>query len=731
MSQQYSLQVLKYKFANNIATELNKNSFTKNFWPVVYVLSNEGKKRAYVGETADAQKRMATHLKHGSKGQLASAHIISSDTFNKSATLDIESKLIRYMAADGVFKLMNGNLGLAGHNYYQKDELYSQLFIDIWDKLRGQGLVQHSMEYINNSDLFKYSPYKSLSHDQIDGLKAILKGILSKDTKSLLINGGAGTGKSVLATFLFKLLKSGDNDLNFGEFSDDEKEIRLLVNELRQIYPDPKMALVVPMSSFRKTLKKAFAGVEGLSPKMVVGPSDISKETFDLILVDESHRLRKRVNLGAYFGAFDKAAFRLGLDKHNCDELDWVLQQSDKSIFFYDENQSIKPSDVDRSSFEKLEQDDRTKRLQLKSQFRVSAGNDYVDFVRGLLENDLKGSATFQPKNYELLLFDSAEALVEKINEKNEQHGLARLIAGYSWPWISNKDPSKFDIELGHLNLKWNSTSVDWINAPNSVAEVGCIHTTQGYDLNYAGIIFGHEIGYDPDKDEIVIYPDNYHDRNGKQSIEDPQLLKKYILNIYKTILLRGIKGTYIYACDKKLHEYLQKHIQLASAPEAQDTTTAEVIELQPYINSVPLYDLDAAAGDFSTLQQATHKKWLLVPEDVTASETLFACRVVGESMNRVIPNNSICLFRFERGGSRNGKIVLVEHSDNIEGDIGSNYTVKEYQSIKRESDDGWEHKEIHLIPSSNDPSFEPIVLKEEQSLEFRVIGEFVQVLKR
>jgi hypothetical protein len=98
--------------------------------------------------------------------------------------------------------------------------------------------------------------------------------------------------------------------------------------------------------------------------------------------------------------------------------------------------------------------------------------------------------------------------------------------------------------------------------------------------------------------------------------------------------------------------------------------------------------------------------------------------------MNRVIPNNSICLFRSERGGSRNGKIVLVEHSDAIDGDTGSNYTVKEYQSIKREGEGGWEHKEISLIPKSNDPSFEPIVLTEGQSSSYRVIGEFVRVLE-
>jgi len=96
------------------------------------------------------------------------------------------------------------------------------------------------------------------------------------------------------------------------------------------------MALVVPMSSFRDTLKKVFRSIKGLSAKMVVGPAEVSKTTYDIILVDESHRLRRRVNLGAYFGAFDKAAIRLGMDKMNSSQLDWIVKQSKKTLLFYD-----------------------------------------------------------------------------------------------------------------------------------------------------------------------------------------------------------------------------------------------------------------------------------------------------------------------------------------------------------------------------------------------------------
>ena len=433
------VKVNKYSFSDKTLTDFGTNTFAKNHWPLVYVLSDSKKNYAYVGETADALNRMATHLKHFEKKELTIAHLISSEKFNKSATLDVESRLIKYISADGKFKLMNGNLGLTDHNYYQKESVYSDLFSTVWDKLRQEGIAHHSIEHIDNSDLFKYSPYKSLSFDQRKGLISIINGLLGDDIENLVVTGGAGTGKSVLAIFLFKLLQPDNNDLNFQEFSDDEDELRDLVEQLRDKFPDPKMGLVVPMSSFRKTLKKAFANVSGLTSQMVIGPADVTKEEYDIILVDESHRLRKRVNLGAYFGAFDKAAEKIGFDKMNCDELDWILKQSKKAIFFYDESQTIKPSDANKSSFDTLKQSNSTKLMKLDSQFRVKAGNDYVRFVHNLLDNKLGDATGFSHKDYELTLFTSMSDFVVTIKDRERDFGLSRMIAGYSWNGYQKK----------------------------------------------------------------------------------------------------------------------------------------------------------------------------------------------------------------------------------------------------------------------------------------------------
>ncbi|HSD15583.1 MAG TPA: DNA/RNA helicase domain-containing protein [Flavobacterium sp.] len=728
MNLNHAFEIKSYDFNSNLHSEFQNSHYAKDLWPIVYILSDGNTKEAYVGETTDTYARMNSHLKSNAKNKLTTVHLIASEKFNKSATLDIESNLIKYISGDGQYKLINGNVGLANHNYYQKKEVYWDMFKSIWDRLRAEGISKHSIDYIDNSDLFKYSPYKTLTHEQKSGLLVIIKNLLNGDFKNIIVEGGAGTGKTILAIFLFKLLNSNNEDFNFKEFGDDESEFIRLIIELKLKYPNPKMALVVPMSSFRNTLKKVFKNIKGLSANMVIGPAEIIKDKFNIVIVDESHRLRRRVNLGAYYGAFDIVCEKLGLDKNNCSELDWVTRQADNAILFYDEDQSIKPSDVKKEDFDKLKLNPLTKIEYLKSQFRVKGGNDYVQYIDNLLNCKLESTyKKFDSKDYEFVLFDSIEDIVQEIKLRDKENGLSRLVAGYSWEWISNKNKDEFDIKIDDIKLKWNTVAVDWVNSINAVNEVGCIHTTQGYDLNYAGIIFGNEITYDKETDEIVILKENYFDKNGKQSINNPTELKDFILNIYKTIMLRGIKGTYIYVCDKNLREYFANHI-----PKFKTEKTIEYLQVDkviPFENSIPLYDLKAAAGNFSELQNVSDYEWISLPARYKPSEDLFACTVQGESMNKVIPNGSVCLFRKYTGGSREGRIVLVEHNSIQDPDFGSGYTVKEYRSKKNIENDKWSHYSITLKPLSMDSEFKDIELVEDELSSLKVIGVFECVL--
>jgi DUF2075 family protein len=200
--------------------------------------------------------------------------------------------------------------------------------------------------------------------------------------------------------------------------------------------------------------------------------------------------------------------------------------------------------------------------LKLVSQLRVKGGMDYINYVDNLLHLRLnKEDPKFKSDSYEFVLYDSLTELYSDLKKKEEAYGLCRLISGYSWPWESKKKDVP-DISIETLKLKWNTTNEDWINSPNAFSEVGCIHTTQGYDLNYTGIIFGKEITYNPISKKIKINASEYYDKKGKHGIDDPALLKEYILNIYKTMLLRGIRGTYVFVCDYHLREYFKNHIQ-------------------------------------------------------------------------------------------------------------------------------------------------------------------------
>lgn len=725
------VKINHYNFENSLFEDFSTNHFAKDLWPLVYILSDGDTKTAYVGETTDAYSRMGTHLKHKTKSRLTSVHLITSEKFNKSATLDIESNLIKYMSGDNKFTLLNGNLGLANHNYYQKKEVYWDIFNTIWNRLRAEGISKHSIEHIDNSDLFKYSPYKSLTKEQSQGLFQILQSLATGKYDNTIVEGGAGTGKTILAIFLFKILSSQLEDFSFKEFGAEENTYLDLVNQIKKVLPNPKMALVVPMSSFRTTLKKVFKNIKGLSASMVIGPAQVSKEKYDLLVVDESHRLRRRVNLGAYFGAFDKACIALNLNKHNASELDWVTMQSKHTVLFYDEGQSIKPSDAKKEQFDLIKRDKKTSILKLKSQFRVKGGNAYVEYIDSLLHDKLKvDSSKFNSKEYEFTMFDSLETMIEQIKLRDKESGLSRLIAGYSWEWKSNKDKNAFDIKIADVQLKWNGTSNDWINSDGAINEVGCIHTTQGYDLNYSGIIFGNEISFNPETKEIIVKEENYFDKNGKQSIKDPKELKSFILNIYKTIMLRGIKGTYIYVCDPLLKAHFESFVPKYKTNQVGLKTLFKTENIIPFENSIPIYSLKVAAGEFGEIQQVEDVQWLNIPEKIKPSKDLFACQVIGESMNKVIPNGALCLFRKYSGGSRNGQIVLVENTNMHDSDFGSCYTVKEYESKKYEDEDGWKHQSIILKPLSTYSSYENMVLEDQDLTTFKVIGTFECVLE-
>jgi DUF2075 family protein len=722
----------KYDFKKESLPKIEQNTWVKNQWPLVYFIQSDSKKLAYVGESTNAASRIKNHLVNPERCKLDKISIIGSDKFNKSATLDIESNLIQYITAEGTFELQNGNYGLINHKYYQQD-LYKNLFKEVWNKLVEKKIVTKSLTEIENSELFKYSPYKSLNEDQYQSVLEILNGLASKKSNQIFISGSAGTGKTILATYLMKLLVTVVENNQLEEFNDDELREINYIKAFQTKYPNAKIGLVVAMTSLRESLENVFKKIPGLKSSMIVNPSDTFKlkDKYDLLIVDEAHRLRQYKNI-SWMGAFKKNNQKLGLDDSGT-ELDWILANSKNQIFFYDSAQSVKPSDVDSKNFLKLLTNKSTLQLALKSQMRVNGGNNYIQFVDDLLHVKRSENSKYQEEKYELLIFDSFIDLHSELVKREHQFGLCRMIAGYAWQWLSNPklDPKPVsnvtDIDLDGLKFKWNSTDKDWINSENAFEEVGCIHTTQGYDLNYTAVIFGKEINYNKEKNVIEIDPKKYFDINGKKGISDPEQLKSYIINIYKTIMYRGIKGTFIYAYNKELRDYFKQHIQIFEKEIPFRIIRND--EVKPYVNCIPLIDISAAAGNFSDLQNHSELTWIEPPMNIAAKKGYFVCKVIGESMNKKIPNGSYCLFKQDEGGTRNGKIVLVESTNIKDSEFGSGYTVKEYHSKKKTSIDEWKNESITLKPLSNLANYFDIELSDDELINFRVVGIFEKVL--
>jgi hypothetical protein len=467
---------------------------------------------------------------------------------------------------------------------------------------------------------------------------------------------------------------------------------------------------------------------------MVIGPSDLSKTKYDIVFVDEAHRLRKRVNLTNY-ASFDNTARALGLIPNETDELEWTQLQSLKALYFYDPKQSIKPSDVNPEEFNKIKGSSNSKTVQLYSQFRSKGGNGYVKFVDDLLDQKITDAKyKYSSKNYDVLLFDNFKDFVSELRSKNTQHQLSRFVAGYGWQWISKNDKSKYDIVIDGLRFQWNHDNIEFILKDVNAEQIGCIHTTQGYDLNYVGLIFGPEIILNPQTNQIEILQENYYDTNGQNTITDINVLKQYIINIYKTIMLRGILGCYLYVSDENLRNYFKKHIYSFNENISPiiDTTETKEIKLIPFENSVPLYSLKVAAGEFKFNDNIPEENFILVPEGVKITKDHFACKIIGNSMNKIVQDGQIALFKWYNGGSRNGLMVIAEYYDHQDLDYGSCYTFKEYYSQKTINEESWHHEKIILKPKSFDSSYQDIVINPDSINEktFSVKGIFDRVIE-
>ena len=286
----------------------------------------------------------------------------------------------------------------------------------------------------------------------------------------------------------------------------------------------------------------------------------VKQNTYDVLLVDEAHRLNEKS------GIF-----------HNQGEnqIKEIINASLISVFFIDEMQKISSYDIGSvaeiiSWAERFGAD--IHQGKLLSQFRCNGSDGYMSFLDDVL--DIKHDYyTFDPEDYDIRVVDDPKAMMSEIKRLNLKDNKARMLAGYCWPWLSKKDRASQDIVIPSkdFSAQWNFSNTEtWAIDKDSVDQIGCIHTSQGLEFSYVGVIIGEDLRYENGR-VITDYKARAKSDQSLSGLKGPcgkgnqEALKQVdfiIRNTYRTLLSRAMKGCFVYCTDKALSNYLKQKIE-------------------------------------------------------------------------------------------------------------------------------------------------------------------------
>ncbi len=460
------------------------------------------------------------------------------------------------------------------HNYIEDNVIRNELYSDYLEKapvfLEGDAekeklrafikqFVKHGdkarvMYRINNG---RIRPSKNLADSMAKMLKgnsefvmiddqkivyetamALGKKSTSENKNVLIVEGGPGTGKSVVAVnLLVQLTKLG------------------LVTQYVTKNSAPR---AVYESKLTGTMRKTVIGNLFSGSGAYI---NVPKNTFDALVVDEAHRLNAKSGMFKNLGE---------------NQVKEIIEASKFSVFFIDEDQKVTWHDIGKK--DEIENwakniGAKVQTLELASQFRCSGSDGYLSWLDGVLQIKETANIALDNHGYDFQIIESPTELKEIIFEKNKERNKARLVAGYCWNWISKANKALMDIKIPEHNfaMQWNlnSDGMLWVMAPESVNEIGCIHTCQGLEVDYVGVIVGLDFVIRNGK--VITDPSKRarSDSSLKGYIRDskinPEMAKNkadaIIKNTYRTLMTRGMRGCYVYFVDKETEEYFKKEV--------------------------------------------------------------------------------------------------------------------------------------------------------------------------
>lgn len=482
------------------------------------------------------------------------------------------------------------------------------------------------------------------------------RGLHDGKKQTLIVNGGPGTGKSVLAINLLS------------EFT---------TQGLFSQYVTKNSA---PREVFKKKLKGHFRKV--FIDNMFKGSGgyyDCEPNSINVLIADEAHRLNEKSGLYSNLGV---------------NQIKEIINAAQFSIFFLDEDQRVTFKDIGHS--EEIQKwakqiGANVNVLDLKSQFRCNGSDAYLAFTDDLLQIRDTANPNLDGMDFEIRVVDSPNDLKNEIIRRNHDNK-ARIVAGYCWDWNSKNNRTAFDIEIQEFGFRaqWNlgSDGSLWAIAEGSVEQVGCIHTCQGLEFDYVGVIIGPDLVV---RDDIVV-TDGFKRSNNDQSIkgfksqfrENKELAESrvdaIIKNTYRTLMTRGQKGCFIYCTDYETNEYFKRRINALPKNELSKYfglkyPVKNASEVKPYIDSLPIYEIGKTEGHLK-YGNNLETDWVVLPEKYINTK-YFVARFSGKSNYSKVHSGDWCLFKLtdiangnERYMVRDGDTLALTENPSAESGV-------------------------------------------------------------
>ena len=374
-----------------------------------------------------------------------------------------------------------------------------------------------------------------------DAIRMAIDTLSVHEKNVLVVQGGPGTGKSVLAINLL---------------------VELTNRNITCFYVTKNAA---PRAVFRDKLKGSFKMTYINNLFQGSGQfTEAESNEVDCLIVDEAHRLNAKSGMFQNLGE---------------NQIKEIINASNFSIFFIDEDQKVTLKDigsVDEIKKYVKELNAGIKIVELESQFRCNGSDGYLAWLDNVL--DIRKTANFDGMDfdYDFRVVDNPNELRKLIEEKNKINNKSRLVAGYCWDWISSgkNDSNVHDIVIPEYNfeMSWNlGNSQTWATDPMSINEVGCIHTCQGLEFDYVGVIIGDDIRYEDGKiitdytkraktDQSLKGINKIAKEQGQEAANE--IADKIIKNTYRTLMTRGMKGCYVYCTNKEIQKYFINNIR-------------------------------------------------------------------------------------------------------------------------------------------------------------------------